>query len=180
MAEAGQTFEQERQERREKEQSGGEQDQRIGAASPAGRGEDGAGAIKARAKGGRDRKARGCEQGHGAEAKLQRGEQGRLGQVEIEAQGLKNRKLDGCGARAAAEGERHGKAAEADGEHGEPDAGEQAAQHGPFDMGENGAGRHIEGGCEAQTLGRDGLPALQDHTGGQRHVEKDMRQDNPL
>ncbi len=97
----------------------------------------------------------------GADRELDEREQGRAGEVEVEAHRLVDRKLQRRRPRPAAEGQRHRKAGHAEQEHQHERAGHHRAQHRRLDAAQHVARPEAELGGQPELLGGDRQPALQ-------------------
>ena len=99
----------------------------------------------------------------------------RLAKIEIETDSLIDGKLEGRGLRPAAEGQGHCETRQANEEHSEKRAGQNAAQHRPFEKPPAGA---FKLDSEAHPLGWDRLPALKDQPDPERQVEEHVAEDH--
>ncbi len=115
-----------------------------------------------------------------AERRLQQRQTRGMRQVEVEAHRLIDRQFQRRRPRPAAQDQRHGKGGQAQREHRRGRPGQHLAQHRTFQMARDVAGGEGQALGQPQPLGRDRLPALQDHPGGKRQVQEDMRQHHAL
>ena len=94
--------------------------------------------------------------------------------IEIDAQGLVDRHLQG--GASAAERQHDGEAREAQEEHEARDAGELRPQHRPVEMPRDGERAEAEGLREAPVLRRNGAERVEHHPGDERRVEEHVRE----
>src|SRR6056297_2815942 len=118
--------------------------------------------------------------GEGRDGELDDGEAGGAVEIEVEGKGLVDGEFDRRGGRAAAEREGDGEARRADEEDDEEGAGKGGAEDRTLDQAVDVAGLETEGSGEAEALGRDFEPALQDQAGGERQVEEDVGEDDAV